>query len=136
MLSQAFITEIKGDEIHAMQLVTEACLHCQTGCIQRGKEFIVSNKRNFPVEKGNIVRIGLSRYKRGIHALSSLLIPLTCAVAGYFFSGEIAKKIGLEYTEVFKAACVMFSLAASSGLVFIISRSSLHFSKPEILQVL
>ncbi len=136
MLSQAFITQIKGKEIYAMQLVTDACLTCPTGCIQRGKEFIVSNKRNFPVEKGNVIRIGLPRYKRGIHAISSLLLPVICAILSFLFSAEIAKKIGLENTEVFKAACVMLSLIASAGLIFIISRSSLHFSKPEILQVL
>ena len=136
MLDQAFITEINGNEIRAMQLVTDACLHCTTGCIQRGKEFTVSNKRHFPVEEGNIIRIGLPRYKRGLHAFSSLILPVICAIFGYIFSAEIAKKIGLENTEAFKAVCVMISLVVSSGLVFVISRSSLHFSKPEILQVL
>ena len=136
MLNQAFITQIKGKEIYAMQFVTDACLNCPTGCIQRGKEFIVSNKRNFSVKEGNIVRIGLPRYKQGIHAISSLLLPVVCAIFGYLLSAEAAKKIGLENTEVFKAACVMFALTASAGLIFIISRSSLHFSKPEILQVL
>lgn len=136
MLNQAFITEVNEKEIRAMQLVTEACVNCKAGCIQRGKEFTVSNKYHFPVEKGSIVRIGMPRHKRGIHALSSLLIPVICAILAFICSQQVAQKIGLENTEVFKAVCVMFSLIVSSGLVFAISRSSIHFSKPEILQVL
>lgn len=136
MLSQAFITHIDGATVYAMQLVTDACPTCPTPCIQRGKEFAVANRRNFSVSKGSIVRIGRSRFTRGVHGLASLIIPVASAVAGFFFSETIANKIGFENTEVFKAVCLLFLLAASAGIVFAISRSSLHFSKPEILQVL
>lgn len=136
MLNQAFITSIKGKEIRAMQLVTEACVNCSTGCLQRGKEFLVLNKRNFPIEEGSIVRIGLPRYKRGLHGIIALVVPVVCAILGYLFAPDMAKKIGLENTEIFKAACIMLSLGASTGIVFAISRSSLHFTKPEIMQVL
>ena len=136
MLSQAFITQIDGKNIHAMQLVTDACVTCSTGCIQRGKPFLLANRRNFAVQKGSIVRIGRSRFTRGVHGLASLIIPVASAIAGYFLAETIANKIGFESTEAFKAVCILFFLGASAGIVFAISRSSLHFTKPEILQVL
>ncbi|MBQ6780661.1 MAG: SoxR reducing system RseC family protein [Treponema sp.] len=136
MLNQAFIIRINGSKIYAMQLVTAACMGCTTGCIQRGKPFLVTNKRKLPIKKGCIVRIGMSSIKHGIHAIASLFIPVICAILGYVSAPVLAKKIGLESTESFKAICVAGCMAVSAGIVFAISRSSIHFSKPEILQIM
>lgn len=136
MHSHAFIVQVNDDEILAMQLITQACVTCTTGCLQRGKPFAVANSRHFPVGTGTVVRIGRSRFTRAVHGLVSLIVPVASAVAGYLLSGLIAKKIGFESTETFKAVCVMSFLAMAAGIVFVVSRSRLHFLKPEILQVL
>lgn len=136
MRSHAFITDVTEREIYAMQLVTEACVTCAADCIQRGKPFAVANSRRLAVEKGSIVRIGRSRLTRGIHGFAALGIPVAAATAGLVLATPIAQKIGFESTETFKAVCVMSFLAVSAGIVFALSRSTLHLSKPEILQVL
>lgn len=136
MHSHAFIVQTKDDEILAMQLITQDCVTCTTGCLQRGKPFAVANSRHFPVSKGTVVRIGRSRFTRAVHGLAPLVAPVASAVAGFLLSEGIAKKIGFESTETFKAVCVMSFLAVSAGVVFAVSRSRLHFLKPEILQVM
>ena len=72
MRNRAFITQITDDEIYALQLVTDACAECTGNCIYRGTPFLVTNKKNLPIEKGSTVYIGMSRLRHAVHAFTSL----------------------------------------------------------------
>ncbi len=133
----AIVTKIEGQTIEAVSLISNACINCEDSlCAKQGKTFMAINKKNLPVQENSVVRIEVSRISRGIQGVFSLLFPILSAVAGYIFAPEISIKYGVELTENFMALCVAAAFSVSSLLVLIISRSSLHFSLPEITQVL
>ena len=133
----AIVKGIEGQRIEVVSLISDACITCSSiDCAKQGKSFHVINKRNVPISENNIVRIGFPRILNGILGLISLFTPIFCSAIGFFFSPIVATKLGFELTQTTKALTVIAFFFISSALVFIISRTDLHLTHPEIIQVL
>lgn len=137
----AIVKEIKNEnEIYVLPMITSSCQSCKKGCIKQGKKFQVLNKKRYNVKIGSTVRIGHSTILRSIYGLLSFFVPIVFSIIGLIYSKRFAllffsQEIIEKYIEQFKAFGVLSFFFSSAIIIFIISRSSLHFSKPEILQV-
>lgn len=137
MRSFAIVTHIDGKNIHVVPLISDACIACtMTHCARHGKSITVCNKNNLTIEENAIVKIGYPRIRNALYGILALLVPIACAVIAYFFSPHISAKLGLQPTQETKACIVVLSTLTSSGIIFLLSRTSLHFSTPEITHVL
>ncbi len=141
----AIVKELKknsddSEQIYVLPMLTMACLKCRTGCLRQGKPFLVKNSANFKLRKGCAVRIGLPRISRAIHGILSFIVPISCAIAGWFVAPYAFSKLPLFLqtldAEFLRAIFVLAFLAFSAGIAFVVSRSSIHFSTPEIISLM
>ena len=128
------------EEVFVLPMIVSACQYCRTGCLKQGKAFKVANKKSLALKPGTVVRIGLPRRTLALHGLLSFLGPIAAAIAGFIFAPEISERLfGAEFTalhfEKVRAATTAISLVAASAALFVISRSSIHFTTPEVHQI-
>ena len=132
--------ETGEEDVFVLPMIVGACQNCKTGCLKQGKAFKVLNRKKFPLKPGMAVRIGLSRRLLALHGILAFFGPIATAIAGFVFAPEISEKFcGAEFTEAnfekIRAATTAISLVASSAVLFVISRSSIHFKTPEAHQI-
>ncbi|MBQ0052543.1 MAG: SoxR reducing system RseC family protein [Treponema sp.] len=133
----ALVKKIEGQLVEVVPLVSDACISCTTNdCAKQGKPFSVLNKRNLPIAENSIVKIGVSRLSQCLQGISALLLPILSAIVGFLFSPVLAQRFGFEFSEGFQALTVLVFLFVPSLIVFIINRSNIHISLPEITKVL
>lgn len=133
----AMVKKVEGKLVQVVPLFSDACVVCaSTDCAGHGKTFNVLNKQNFKLNENSIVRIGVPKLSQYIQGISALLIPILCAVSGYILAPALAQRFSLNFSDFFQAICVLVFFLAACLCVLIISRSSIHISLPEILQVL
>lgn len=133
----AMVKKIEGKLVQVVPLVSDACVTCASkDCAGNGKTFSVLNKKNFELKKDSIVRIGVSKISQYVQGIASLLGPIFCAFCGYLLAPAIAQRLGLDFSEIFQAVCIFIFFLAACLCIFIISRSSIHISLPEIIQVI
>lgn len=133
----AMVKKVEGQLVQVVPLVSDACVTCaSTDCAGNGKTFSVLNKRNFDIKENTIVRIGVSKLSQYVQGLAALAFPILSAVLGFMLSPAISQRLGLELSENFQALSVLAFFFAACIIVFVISRSSLHITLPEVIQVL
>ena len=133
----AIVKSIDGQKVEVVSLISDACVTCNSiDCAKQGISFHVLNKKNLPLEENNIIRIGFSRTLKGILGLISLLIPIASSIAGFFLTPFFAGRIGFEVTPSSQAGVVGVFFTASSLLIFLISRTDIHLSHPEVIQIM
>ncbi len=125
-----------SNTIYAVQMITSACSTCNYSCARQGKPFKILNKMNIEIKEGNIVQLKPSLYQYFIQGFLSLLTPLISSVLGYLFAPELLKELKVEFSDSGRFLCVLGFFLLSSLIVFILSRSTLNLSKPEIISVL
>jgi hypothetical protein len=135
MHDKAVVTSVNGQNIVVVPLITDACLSCQNGCAKRGKPFSVFNKKNLDVTPGSIVKIGASAFQQALQGIVALLFPVACAIAGYLCAPALAAHFHKDATDALQALLVLVFLALSGLVVFLFSRSNIHVSKSEIIEV-
>ena len=133
----AIVKAIDGQKIEVVSLISDACVTCTSiDCARQGKSFHVINRRNLPLHENNIIRIGFPRILNGIFGLISLLFPIASSVAGFFLTPFCAGKFDFAVTPSAQACMVGIFFVVSSLLVFIISRTDIHLSHPEVIQIM
>lgn len=136
MRDYAMVKKIQGQLVQVVPLISDSCINCTSSdCSKLGKAFNVINKNNFELKEKSIVKIGVSKISQCIQGILSLLIPIISAVIGYIFSPALAQRLDFNCTEGFQALTVLIFFAFPCIAVFVISRSSLHITLPEITQV-
>lgn len=133
----AIVTGIEGQRIEVVSLVSDACVVCNSiDCARQGKSFHVLNKKNLPLHENNIIRIGFPRILNGILGLVSLLFPIASSIAGFFLVPYFSRRFQFAFTPSSQACVVGIFFVFSSLLVFVISRTNIHLTHPEVIQVL
>lgn len=133
----AIVKGIDGQKIEVVSLVSDACVMCNSiECARQGKSFHVINKKNLPLHEDSIIRIGFPRVLSGILGLFSLLFPIASSVAGFFLTPYFAQKFDFAVTPSSQACLIGIFFVASSLLVFIGSRTDIHLTHPEVIQVI
>ena len=133
----AIVKDIEGQRIEVVSLISDACVTCNNiECAKQGLSFHVLNKKNFPLEKDNIIRIGFPRIQKGILGLISFLFPIAASVVGFLLAPLFSEKFDFSVTPSSQACVVGIFFALSSGIVFIVSRTDIHLTHPEVLQVM
>ena len=133
----AIVKGIDGQRIEVVSLISDACVTCNNiDCAKQGKSFHVINKKNLPLKENNIVRIGFPRVLSGILGLVSLLLPIASAAAGFFLSPALSARFDFALTQNSRAGVVGLFFVAASLLVFLLSRTDIHLTHPEVIQIM
>lgn len=133
----AIVTGIEGQKIEVVSLISDACVTCNSiDCAKDGKRFHVINKKNLPLKENAIIRIGFPRILNGFLGLLSLLFPIAGAGAGFLLSPRIFARFGFAPSQANQALCVGAFFFAASLIVFVISRTDIHLTHPEVIQVM
>ena len=133
----AIVKSIDGQRIEVVSLISDACVRCNSiDCARQGISFHVINKKNLPLEENSIVRIGFPRILNGILGLISLLFPICSAAFGFFFSPLLCERFNFALTESSRALFTAAFFLAATFIVFIISRTDIHLTHPEVIQVM
>lgn len=133
----AIVKSIDGQKIEVVSLISDACLACNNiSCAREGKSFHVINRKNLPLQENNIIRIGFPRILKGILGLFSLLMPIASSVLGFFLTSYFSQRFDFAVTPSSQACMVGIFFVVAAILVFIVSRTDIHLSHPEVIQVL
>ena len=133
----AIVKKIEGQLVQVVPMISDACISCDSSdCSKQGKTFSVINKQNFDLKENSVVKIGVSKISQCLQGIAALLIPILCAVFGYIFAPALSQRLGIDFSEGFQAISVLAFFLAACLVVFVISRSSIHITLPEITQVL
>jgi len=133
----AIVKGIDGQKIEVVSLISDACVACNNiSCARDGKSFHVINRKNFPLQENMIIRIGFPRILKGLLGLFSLLMPIASSVLGFLLTPYFSQRFDFAVTPSSQACMVGIFFVIASLLVFIVSRTDIHFSNPEVIQVL
>ncbi|MCR4823586.1 MAG: hypothetical protein K5873_12020 [Treponema sp.] len=133
----AIVTGIEGQRIEVVSLISDACVTCNSkDCARQGIHFHAINKKNLPLKVNNVVRIAFPPLLRGFLGLISLLFPIFAGLMGFILSPKLAEYFSMELTEYCRAFFVGIFFFVSAFIVFVISRTDLHFSHPEVIQIM
>ncbi len=118
MRDRAQIVSVDGDVIKVVPLISDVCINCEkSSCAKRGKSFEVSNPKSFPIKRGDVVKISSPILQQILQALFALVLPVLCAIAGYFL---------VPGSEGAKAAAATVCFVVGAAVVFIVT----HFLPP------
>lgn len=112
-----------------------SCATCSANCSSCGIRFSAANTKHFALKPGQKVKIKLSAQHEARQGFFSLVIPIACAVCGFFAASPIATLLGKETTETVRAFFVLFFLAVSGATVMLILRKKINAEKIEIVAV-
>ena len=133
----AIVRKIDGQKIEVVSLISDACVACNNiSCAREGKSFHVINRKNFPLQENTIIRIGFPRILRGILGLVSLLIPIASSVLGFSLTPYFSRQFDFAVTPSSQACMTGIFFLVAVILVLIVSRTDIHLSHPEVIQVL
>jgi len=125
----AIVKKIEGQLVQVAPMISDACISCNSSdCEKQGKTFSVINKQNFDIKENSVVKIGVSKASQCLQGIAALLIPILCAA--------LSQRLGMIFSEGFQAVTVLAFFLTACIVVFVISRSSIHITLPEITQVL
>ena len=124
MRERAMVVSVDGDEggkksgIKVVPLISDACINCDKSmCAKRGKPFSVSNPKNLPVKRGDVVKIASPMLHQVLQALFALALPVLLGVLGYVL---------VPGSEGLKAVAVTLCFVAGAAVVFVVT----HFLPP------
>lgn len=137
MRDKACVIKYEGGVASVIPLLTDTCINCNSPtCAKRGTPFQASNPHDFQLKSGDIVKIEAPASIQIAQGLFSLILPIASAVAGYFLAEPIASLFGVPVTESMRAAGVIIFLALTTGAIFILSKTWLKLSKPQVTAVI
>lgn len=133
----AIVKAIDGQKIEVVSLISDACLACNDiHCAKDGKSFHVLNKKNLPLQENNIIRIGFPRILNGFLGLVSLLFPILSCVAGFLLTPYFSKRLEFAVTQSSQACVSGIFFVVASLIVFVVSRTDIHLTHPEVIQIM
>ncbi len=137
MRDKACIIKYENGIATVIPLLSDTCINCNSStCAKRGTPFQASNPQNLKLKSGDIVKIEAPATTQIAQGFLSLIVPILSAVAGYFLAEPVAKLWGIPVTESMRTVGVLILLAFSTGIIFILSKTWLKLSKPQVTAVI
>lgn len=137
MRDKACIIRYENGIATVIPLLSDTCINCNSPtCAKRGTPFQASNPQNLELKSGDIVKIGAPAATQIAQGFLSLIVPILSAIAGYFLAEPVAKLLEIPVTESIRTAGVLILLALSTGIIFILSKTRLKLSKPQVTAII
>ena len=137
MRDKACIIKYENGIATVIPLLSDTCINCNSPtCAKRGTPFQASNPQNLKLKSGDIVKIEAPATTQIAQGFLSLIVPILSAVAGYFLAEPVAKLWEIPVTESMRTVGVLILLAFSTGIIFILSKTWLKLSKPQVTAVI
>lgn len=137
MRDKACIIRYENGVATVIPLLSDTCINCNSPtCAKRGTPFQASNPQNLELKSGDIVKIGAPAATQIAQGFLSLIVPILSAIAGYFLAEPVAKLLEIPVTESIRTAGVLILLALSTGIIFILSKTWLKLSKPQVTAII
>ncbi|MBP3710137.1 MAG: SoxR reducing system RseC family protein [Treponema sp.] len=112
-----------------------SCATCSANCSSCDISFTAANTKRFKLTPGQKVKIKLSARHEARQGFFSLIIPVACAICGFFAASPVAMLFGKEANENMRAFFVLLFLAISCIAVMLISRKKMNAEKIEIAAI-
>ena len=137
MRDKACIIKYEKGIATVIPLLSDTCINCNSPtCAKRGTPFQASNPQNFKLKSGDIVKIEAPATTQIAQGFLSLILPILSAIAGYFLAEPVAQLLGVAVTESMRTAGVLILLALSTGIIFILSKTLLKLSNPQVTGII
>lgn len=137
MRDKACIVKYENQVAWVIPLLSDTCINCNSPtCAKKGTPFLASNPHNYPLKPGDIVKIEAPASIQIAQGIFSLILPIAAAISGFFLAEHVFTALGKEVTEGMRAAGVLVMLGLTTGIIFILSKTLLKLSKPQITTVI
>lgn len=137
MRDKGCIVSYKDGIASVIPLLSDTCINCNSPtCAKRGTPFLATNPHNLDLHPGDVVKIEARASIQLAQGIFSLLLPILGAVAGFFLAAPLATALGKEPTEAMRAGGLLMMLGLTTGIIFILSKTLLKLSKPQVTAVI
>ena len=136
MNDRGIVVSMQDGNIMVMAMKSSSCAGCMSECSRKSDTFAVANRLNLDVKVGSVVKLKATKKLQLLQGAVSLLVPILCAVAGYFLSGPVCALLGKTAGDGEQALGVLIPFLLSSALVFFLTRKFPMPGTPEIVEVL
>lgn len=116
------VSRVNGNKVDIIPYDESSCSTCSGSCSGCRVVIQAGNPKGFDLQPGMTVQANVYTSFQAFCNVIALLIPLVCAIAGFFLSPVLASILSLEATESFKAFCVLFFLFIPSLVIFLLTR--------------
>ena len=129
------VSRVNAENVDIIPFDESACSTCQGSCSGCRVVIQAKNPKGFDLKPGMTVKANVSTAFQAFCNLIALIIPILCAVAGFFLSPYVAGLFHLEATESFKAFCVLLFLFVPAAVIFILTRKRSELVELQITSV-
>ncbi len=116
------VSSVKGNDVEIIPYDEGACQTCSGSCSGCRVVLQAKNPKGLELKTGMVVKANVSTGFQAFCNLLALIVPVLCAVAGFFCAPFIADLFKTELTESLKAGTVLFFLFIPALFIFIHTR--------------
>lgn len=134
---QFMVKEISSDgEAILVPFDKNGCAGCGGTCSGCHVTVTAKNKKNLPIKVGYLVSLNFSTRIQKVFNISTLLIPILCAILCFAFSPSLARLFGTQLSEGFKSAVTLGGFALPALILFIVARFAKGLTELQITEIL
>ncbi|MCF0241715.1 MAG: SoxR reducing system RseC family protein [Treponema sp.] len=126
------VSRVIEDKVEIIPFDKETCSNCSSSCNGCKVVLTAQNNRRLDLKPGMTVTANVLTSFQAFCNVITLLVPVLCAVGGFFLSDFFAGVLKVEATEGFKAVCVLAGLFIPGIIIFFFTRNKSNLVELQI----
>lgn len=131
------VSKVNETNVDIIPYDENACSTCSGTCSAGCRVVLqAKNPKGFELKPGMTVKANISTAFQSFCNVMALVIPILCAVAGFFAAPRLAVLFNAELTEAFKAVTVLAFLFVPALVIFLVTRKRSELIELQITGIL
>ncbi|MCQ2597707.1 MAG: SoxR reducing system RseC family protein [Treponema sp.] len=130
------VSKVTENNVDIIPYDENACSTCSGSCSSCRVVLQAKNPKGFELKPGMTVKANVSTAFQSFCNVLALVVPILCAVAGFFAASPLAALFNVEKTEAFTAGIVLAFLFVPALVIFIITRKRSELIELQITEII
>lgn len=130
------VSKVTENNVDIIPYDENACSTCSGSCSSCRVVLQAKNPKGFELKPGMTVKANVSTAFQSFCNVLALVVPILCAVAGFFAASPLAALFNVEKTEAFTAGIVLAFLFVPALVIFTITRKRSELIELQITEII
>lgn len=130
------VSKVTENNVDIIPYDENACSTCSGSCSSCRVVLQAKNPKGFELKPGMTVKANVSTAFQSFCNFLALVVPILCAVAGFFAASPLAALFNVEKTEAFTAGIVLAFLFVPALVIFTITRKRSELIELQITEII
>lgn len=130
------VSKVNENNVDIIPYDESACSTCSGTCSGCHVVLQAKNPKGLDLKPGMTVKANVSTAFQSFCNVLALVVPILCAVAGFFAAPHLAVFFKAELTEAFKAGIVLAFLFVPALIIFVLTRKRSELIELQITGIL